>query len=169
MNNYDKLNELHELFSKGVISQVEFEQFKQKLLNESSEEKKPSNNLNTRNPKLLKRLIFLTLTIVFFSIGSYKEYDKENTTDNLERTITFGVVVGLSAAALASIAMAFVSGYGPVVMLVGALVGSVFGGMAGSALGEEIGDAIWGDENRTAASAGEGKNKAIDFKSVGMQ
>ena len=169
MNNYDKLNELHELFSKGVISQEEFEQFKKKLLNESSEEKKRPNNLNTHNPKFLKRLIVLILTLVFFGIGLYQEYDKENTMDNLGRTITFGIVVGLSAAALASVGMAFVSGYGPVVMLVGALVGGVLGVMGGSALGEEIGDAIWGNENATAVSAGRGKDKAIDFKSVGMQ
>ena len=98
--------------------------------------------------------------------AAYDEYSENAATgmsggENAGRTVSKGG--GAMGGAAAGAAMGAIGGP------VGVLLGGIIGGIAGSALGEEIGDAIWGNENATAVSAGRGKNKAGDFKSVGMQ
>ena len=164
MNNYEKLNELHELLLKGAINQAEFEQFKHQLLNETAEEKKPSNKLNPQSLKLIKRFTFLILTLVFFGIGTYNEYHEEITGDNPKRAITHGMVSGLIAGSAALIGMSIVAEFGPVVMLVGALVLGIFGGLAGNILGEEVSDAIYG--NAAMGKGSSAKSARADFSKI---
>ncbi len=164
MNNYEKLNELHELLLKGAINQAEFEQFKHQLLNETAEEKKPSNKLNPQSLKLIKRFTFLILTLVFFGIGTYNEYHEEITGDNPKRAITHGMVSGLIAGSAALIGMSIVAEFGPVVMLVGALVLGIFGGLAGNILGEEVSDAIYG--NAAGGKGGDVKQGRADMSKI---
>ena len=164
MNNYEKLNELHELLSKGAINQAEFEQFKHQLLNETAEEKKPSNKLNPQTLKLIKRFTFLILTLVFFGIGTYNEYHEEITGDNPKRAITHGMVSGLIAGSAALIGMAIIGGISPAGLLIVALVLGIFGGLAGNVLGEEVSDAIYG--NAAMGKGSSAKPARVDFSKI---
>jgi hypothetical protein len=103
--------------------------------------------------------------LIAAGFAGYDEYSENSATgmgtgENIGRTVSKGGGAGAGAMAGA----AFGAFAGPL----GILIGGAIGGIAGSALGEEIGDAIWGDENATAVSAGRGKDKAIDFKSFGV-
>jgi hypothetical protein len=104
--------------------------------------------------------------LVAAGFAGYDEYSENaamgmGTGENIGRTASKGGGAGAGAMAGA----AFGAFAGPL----GILIGGAIGGIAGSALGEEIGDAIWGQENMRDSGAGKGKNKAGDFKSVGMQ
>lgn len=164
MNQYDKLKELHELLSKGAISEDEFNSLKTELLNaaEATNHSKQATDLKTKLPNGVKWIIIILIAFIFFGFGAYQEYKWEIETkaagyecpfDNPKRAITTGLTLALIAGSSALVGASIGKNFGPVGLVVGAL-------FLGSAipvffpqLGKEASTLILGDRGAQCGSA----------------
>ncbi len=163
MNQYDKIKELHDLRSKGAISEEEFNSLKIDLLEKTESINQHNSKVSTAKlPKGFKWFIILIIALVFFGIGMYQEYIWEWETkasgvvcpfDNPIRAITTGLTLALIAGSSALVGASIGKNFGPVGLVVGAL-------FLGSAipvffpqLGEEASTLIFGDRGYACGDA----------------
>jgi hypothetical protein len=163
MNQYDKLKELHELLSKGAISEDEFNSLKTELLNatEVTNHSKQATDLKMKLPNGVKWIIIILIAFVFFGVGAYQEYKWEWETkaagyecpfDNPKRAITTGLTLALIAGGSALIGASIGKNFGPVGLLVGSLILGVAIPVSTLKIGEEVSAAVFGNRDAGCGS-----------------
>lgn len=164
MNQYDKLKELHELLSKGAISEDEFNSLKTKLLNaaEATNHSKQATYLKTKLLNGVKWVIIILIAFIFFGFGAYQEYNWERETkaagyecpfDNPKRAITTGLTLALIAGGNALIGASIGKNFVPVGLVVGALFFGPVIPVFFPQLGEQASTLILGDRGAQCGSA----------------
>jgi hypothetical protein len=96
MKSYEKIRELQELLSKGVISEDEYNTLKSDILNELKSISTPSSEVSQNTVNRKKWGIILTTTLVCFLFGTIYDYFQPEKVVILSKVLTHGFVYGVT-------------------------------------------------------------------------